>query len=135
VLKKCSFSEERGNDMRRGYAENERLLAAFMRYHRTVDLIKETGLSKSTILKLKKDPAFQNALSERRTQVVAAAADRLRSYICTDIDTLQAIADDQDIQPQVRINAIQCILGSFSTLCGIAEIERRLTALESKSGR
>ena len=102
---------------------NEKLIEAFLTEYKVIDIVRITGLSKTTIYKYKNDPAFQAVLTERRSAMVSSAVDRMTQYMNENVEALQSVIRDPETSAQTKVNAIQ----SWTTT---TDILRRLQALE-----
>ena len=51
--------------MAKNYCEDERVIGAFLNNFRMVDVMRETGLSKNTVYKIRNDPNFQKVIRAR----------------------------------------------------------------------
>lgn len=109
---------------------DETLITAFLTNYRNVDIAKATGLHKNTISKYRNDPDFQRVLNERRSAVVEAVVEKMRSYIDRDVEILQEIIDDPETPRQIKVNAIQLLFNQFSGLSVNVDLTRRLEALQ-----
>ncbi len=116
--------------MKREY--DERIIAAFLNNYRIVDIVRETGLSKSTVYRYKNNPDFQKALHERKTAIVKAAVNRMRSYLLKDIEELQHIIEDQNTTPQVKVYAVQTLMNQLRDWTTTADIMERLQELQKE---
>lgn len=115
------------------YPEN--LIEAFLTEFKIMDIVRVTGLSKTTVHKYKNDPAFQAVLTERRSAMVAAAVDRMARYMNENVDTLQAVIRDPETSAQTKVNAIQVMMNQLQSWTTTTEILSRLQALEgAKTG-
>lgn len=112
------------------YADNERVISAFLNNCRTVDIVKDSGLSRTTVNRLQKDPEFLQALRERRTAIVSGAVIKLQQNLSKDVDVLQEIIEDPEISPQVRVNAIQVSLSQLRDWTTTENIMKRLDKLQ-----
>lgn len=98
------------------YIENEKIMMAFLNNVRVTDIATETGLSRSTVARLKRDPDFQHALRVRRTEIVARAVAQMQQNLMGDVAVLESIIQDPDISPQIRLNGVQIILSQISNM-------------------
>ena len=89
---------------------NEKLIEAFLTEYKVIDIVRITGLSKTTIYKYKNDPAFQAVLTERRSAMVSSAVDRMTQYMNENVEALQSVIRDPETSAQTKVNAIQVML-------------------------
>lgn len=109
---------------------DERIISAFLTNYRMTDIIRETRLSKNTAYRYKRDPEFQKVIQERKTAILQAAVNRMSSYMVQNVETLQAIAEDPEVNPAVRVSAINTIMTQLRGWLTTTELSERLTALE-----
>lgn len=109
---------------------DERIISAFLSHYRMTDIMRETGLSKNTVYKYKRDPEFQAVIQERKSAILQAAVNRMSSYMAQNVETLQAIAGDPEVNPAVRVSAINTIMTQLRGWLTTTELSERLTALE-----
>ena len=109
---------------------DERIISAFLTNYRMTDIVRETGLSKNTAYKYKRDPEFQKVIQERKTAILQTAVNRMSSYMVKNVETLQAIAEDPEVNPAVRVSAINTIMTQLRGWLTTTELSERLTALE-----
>lgn len=115
---------------KRKYASDERVIGAFMNNYRVSDIAKEAGISRGTVYKLRRDPEFMTAISDRKTAVVEAAVNRMTGYMIRNVETLQKIIDDPDEKSQIKINAIQLMSNQQRDWLVVSDLQRRVLALE-----
>lgn len=111
---------------------DEKTISAFLNHYKMVDIIKESGLSKNTCYKLRADPNFQQVLRERKDAMVKASLERMRSYLLRDIEELQAVIENSEASPQVRVNAIQIMLSQFRDWLTTNDLLERVEMLERR---
>lgn len=97
------------------YCRNETVLAAFLTNTKAAQIAKAAGISRTTVYWLWKDSDFQSALDDRRREIQRGVVGQLTSNLSRNVATLQAIADDAEVSPQIRINAIQVLLRQHDT--------------------
>ena len=85
----------------------EKLITAFLTEVRPIDVQRAAGISNTKYYALKRDPEFMKAVTDRRTEIIQSAVKRMESNFVKNADTLQAIIDDKEVSPQVRINALR----------------------------
>ena len=109
---------------------DERVISAFLANYKMTDIMRETKLSKNTIYRYRNDPDFQEVLQERKTAILQTAVNRMSGYLVQNVETLQAIADDPEVNPAVRVSAINTIMTQLRGWLTTTELSERLTALE-----
>ena len=117
----------------KNYTEDERVIGAFLNNFRMVDVMKETGLSKNTVYKIRNDPNFQMVIRERKDAILKTAVNKMQSYLTKDVEILQGIIEDPETSPQVKINAIQTIMSQLRDWTTTTDIMKRLEALQGTS--
>lgn len=111
---------------------SETVIEAFLKYDKIVDIMKATNLSRGTIDKYRKDEEFQRILSERKAIYVEAAVTKMQASLSEGADTLQRIINNENVPPQVRVNAIQVLFSQCRNWTETADILKRLEALEQE---
>lgn len=115
----------------KNYCDDERLISAFLNNYRMVDVMKETGLAKNTVYKIRNDPDFQTVLSERKSAILKAAIGKMQSYMLRDVDALQEIIENPETAPQTRVNAISIMLNQLASWISTVELVSRIEELEN----
>ena len=115
------------------YIHDERVIGAFLNNFRMVDVMKETGLSKNTVYKIRNDPEFQKTIRERKEAILKTSVNKMQSYLTKDVEILQGIIEDPETSPQVKINAIQTIMSQLRDWTTTTDIMKRLEALQGTS--
>lgn len=101
-----------------------------MTCYKVVDIARAAGLSPETIRKYKRDPAFNAVLNERRAAIVGAAVDRMNESILRDVDVLQEIINNPEVNPAVRVTAINTKWSHLREWRALLDFDDRLRALE-----
>ena len=117
----------------RHWEQDERVISAFLTNYRAVDIMKETGLSKSTVYKLRNNQAFQKVIKERKQAILKTAVNKMQSYLTKDVEILQEIIEDPETSPQVKINGIRVLMEQLRDWSMRTDIITRLEALENPS--
>ena len=78
------------------------------------------------------DPELQRILSERKAAFVEAAVLKMQKTLSESADVLQRIIKNEDVSPQVRVNAIQVLFTQCRNWTETADILKRLEALETE---
>lgn len=104
-----------------------------MTRHKNADIAEAAGLSIATIKKYKRDPAFIAVLNERRAEIVGAAVDKMTETILRDVDVLQSVIDNPDVNPAVRVTAINTKWSHLREWKTLIDFDKRLSALESQN--
>ena len=115
------------------YIHDERVISAFLNNFRMVDIMKETGLSKNTVYKIRNDPEFQNAIRERKEAILKTAVNKMQGYLTKDVEILQKIIEDPETSAQVKINGIQTLMNQLRDWTTTTDILKRLEALQKPS--
>lgn len=114
----------------RRYQDDERILSAFLTCNRMTDIVRLTGLSKNTCYKLRKNEAFMHEVQRRKEQILHTAVGKMSEYMSRNVDTLQDIADDPEVNPAVRVQAINTMMNQLRSWIATTDLLARLTALE-----
>ena len=108
----------------------ESLITAFLTSYKPAEIMKLTGISKTTYYRLKRDPAFQRILTQRRSEIIRSAVLKMESYLTEDVEILQSIIRKADTSDQVKINGINLLMSQLNQWKTTSEILDRLQALE-----
>lgn len=119
--------------MAKNYCEDERVIAAFLNNFRAVDVMRETGLSKTTVYKIRNNPEFRKVIRERKEAILKTAVNKMQSLMLSDVEALQAIIEDPETPRQVRINAINTKWTHMKEWVTTTDIMKRLEALQRSS--
>ena len=119
--------------MARNYCEDERVIGAFLNNYRMVDVIRETGLSRKTVYKIRNDPSFQKLIQERKDAILKAAVNKMQGYLTRDVEILQTIIEDPNTSAQTKVNAIQTLMSQLRDWTTTTDIITRLNALQQSS--
>ena len=117
----------------RHFEQDERVISAFLTKYRAVDIMAETGLSKTTVYKLRNNPDFQKVIRERKDAILKAAVNKMQSYLVKDVEILQQIIEDTETSPQVKINGVRVLMEQLRDWTTTTDILNRLEALENPS--
>lgn len=118
----------------KNYREDERVIGAFLNNFRMVDVMRETGLSKNTVYKIRNDPEFQKVIRERKEAILKTAVNKMQGYLTRDVEILQEIIEDPDTSAQVKINGIQTLMNQLRDWTTTTDIMKKLEALQKPSG-
>ena len=116
------------------YIHDERVIGAFLNNFRMVDVMKETGLSKNTVYKIRNDPEFQKVIRERKEAILKTAVNKMQSYLTKDVEILQQIIEDPETSAQTKVNAIQTLMNQLRDWTTTTDIMKKLEALQDTSG-
>ena len=109
----------------------EKLISAFLTEVRPIDIQRAAGIGNTKYYALKRDPEFQRVLTERRTEIIQTAVKNMENNFVKNADTLQAIIDDKEIAPQVRINALRLYGEQFGQWKMTTDILERIERIEN----
>lgn len=113
-----------------GKKYSETVINAFLKYDKIVDIMTDTGLSRSTIQRYRDDPELQQLLAERKTEYIKTAVNKMQLFLCEGVETLQKIIRDDEVAPQIKINAIQIMFNQCRSWTETTDILERLKLLE-----
>lgn len=111
---------------------SEKVINAFALYTRPVDLVKATGLHKSTIARYKHDDTLEELARERRADFVKDAVSKMQAELYASVDTLAQIRDSKEASEQTRAYACNCLLNQCKDWLTTQEIITRLRKLEEQ---
>ena len=118
----------------RHYEQDERVISAFLTNYRACDIVKETGLSKATVYRLRNNQAFQMVIRERKDAILKGAVNKMQSYLVKDVEILQQLIEDPETAPQVKLNGIQILMNQLRDWTTTTDIIKRIDALTDASG-
>ncbi len=116
--------------MARKRAYTEKLISAFLEYDKISDIMRETGLSRNTVTRYRDDPKFQDILNQRRAQMIKSSVRGMQRSLMDCVNVLNRIINDDDISPQVRLNAVQIMLSQCKVWTETSDLIERVAALE-----
>lgn len=119
--------------MAKNYCEDERVIGAFLNNFRMVDVMRETGLSKNTVYKIRNDPNFQKVIRERKEAILKTAVNKMQSYLTKDVEILQQIIEDPETSAQTKVNAIQTLMNQLRDWTTTTDIMKKLEAIQKAS--
>lgn len=119
--------------MAKNYTEDERVIGAFLNNFRMVDVMRETGLSKNTVYKIRNDPNFQKVIRERKEAILKTAVNKMQSYLTKDVEILQQIIEDPETSAQTKVNAIQTLMNQLRDWTTTTDIMKKLEAIQKAS--
>lgn len=111
---------------------SEKVINAFLENDKIIDIMAATGLSRSTIDRYRADPKLQKILSERKAAFVEAAVLKMQKSLSEGADVLQRIIKNEEVSPQVRVNAIQVLFAQCKGWTETVDILQRLEAIEAE---
>ena len=117
----------------KNYTEDERVIGAFLNNFRMVDVMRETGLSKNTVYKIRNDPEFQKVIRERKEAILKTAVNKMQGYLTKDVEILQQIIEDPDTSAQTKVNAIQTLMNQLRDWTTTTDIMKKLELLQNPS--
>lgn len=117
----------------KNYTEDERVIGAFLNNFRMTDVMKETGLSKNTVYKIRNDPNFQKVLRERKEAIIKTAVNKMQGYLTKDVEILQEIIENPETSAQTKVNAIQTLFNQLRDWTTTTDIMKKLEALQNPS--
>ena len=111
----------------------EDLIAAFLEYDKISDIMRATGLSRNTVTRYRDDPQFQDILNQRRVQIIRRSVQQMQHSLTDCVNVLNRIINNDDISPQIRVNAIQIMMSQCKSWTETADLAERVEALERQS--
>jgi len=119
--------------MAKDYKNDERVISAFLNNFRMVDVMRETGLSKNTVYKIRNDPEFQEVIQKRKEAILKTAVNKMQGYLTKDVEILQEIIENPETSAQTKVNAIQTLMNQLRDWTTTTDILKRLEALQKSS--
>lgn len=119
---------------KKSYRDDERVISAFLKYYRDVDIIRETNLSRSTVYRLQRDKDFQKTINERKQRILKDAVNKMTSYLTKDVEILQQIIEDPETSAQTKINGIQLLMSQLREWTTTVNIIKELEELKEATG-
>ena len=117
---------------KRRFNNREMMLVACLQNFTQRDAARAAGVSEKTMQRALKDPDFKSELDARRKEVIDNTCIMLQSMLPQAVKTAVGIMDDEDVAPQVRLNAADTIMRytmRLTELCDVndtvAEMKRR----------
>lgn len=110
----------------------ETVINAFLSNSKISDIMKQTGLSRSTIERYRSDPELQKILTQRREMMLQGVLDSMRASLQPAADKLIAIILDPETPRQTTVNAISTLFANTKALIETVELSRRLADLEGQ---
>ena len=101
------------------------LIQAFLTCPNITKISEKTGIPRSTIYGISKKEEFQERLAEARQAAVDDAVAYLQVNMSECAEVLIDIVSDKEIQPQIRINAINSV---FAGVKGLSKDNREVLA-------
>jgi len=114
-------------------AYTEELISAFLEYDKISDIMRATGLSRNTVSKYRDDAQFQEILNQRRVLIIRRSVQKMQQSLTDCVNVLNRIIKNDEISPQIRVNAIQIMLSQCKSWTETADLAERVEALEKAS--
>ena len=111
----------------------EDLIAAFLEYDKISDIMRATGFSRNTVTRYRDDPQFQDILNKRSVQIIRRSVQKMQQSLSNCVNVLNRIINNDDISPQIRVNAIQIMMSQCKSWTETADLAERVEALERQS--
>jgi len=115
-------------------SKRELLLSALLTNPTVKQAAASVGIPETTAFNWLRDPDFSAEYKQRKRQAVNEASDYLQSRISAATRTIDDLMSDENIPPQVRLNAAKTILDTAYRVVAQAEIVERIEVLEAVSG-
>lgn len=88
------------------------------------------GIGEATIYKRMKNETFMQQYKEAKAECIKAATTRLQRISLLAANTLESIMNDEEVTPQVRLNAANAALSHVVKMTEIAEFVDDIEELE-----
>ena len=115
---------------RRSKRYSEKVIQAFLKNSRVKDIAADAGIGVATVRTYRQDPELQRILRERKREMVTAAIDTMRSFLCEGAEILIKLIRDPDTPPQTRVNALNLLFSQLRDWSINLELEERVAVLE-----
>lgn len=121
---------------RTGHREEKReiALAALITCPSIETAAKKAGIGKSTMYALLREPDFKTEYEERQRKILDQACESVLHGVQNASETLWKVCTDENINPQTRVQASRAILEYALKYKEDVEFDRRIRALEEKTG-
>lgn len=110
---------------------DETILAALLSAGSVRGAAKTAGVAEATVRNRMADASFRQRYDQLRGDVLQEVTTGLVARLTAATDTMSALLDDECVADSVRLNAADALLRHGLRYFGVAEIERRLAALEA----
>lgn len=110
----------------------DKILNALLTYPTIREAASALGLAEKTIYNYLDKPDFKRRYNTARTRIIRASAAHIQGKMTRAIDVIASIMENEEIAPQVRLNAAKAILENTIRLCEYSEILERMEAIEEK---
>ena len=94
-----------------------------------------TGISEDTIYRHLREPEFMAEYDRRRKALLEDSCHTLQAKMSRAVDELVKIVEDEEIKPQIRLNAVDMLLRHAYKQTELVDILTRIEALEEMSKR
>lgn len=109
------------------------IIKALLVYPTIEEVAKATRVNKSTIYRLlNEDEAFRSDYNTARSEALKETARTLQTALTPAIKVLTDTIADEEVKPQIRLNAVDMLLRHFYKVEEVTNIEERLEALEQE---
>ena len=115
-------------------SKQRRAVGALLTTGEVVDAAQAAGVSRDTLYRWLKTPAFQLAVRQAEAQALDDLSRLLVRLGRTAVATLAKVMNDPTVPPASRVRAADAALSRLLQLRELATLEARLTALEEASG-
>jgi hypothetical protein len=110
--------------------KDEQAIAALLSFPTIGEAATAVGISESTLWRWLKNPVFAQAYREARAAAVSQSLARLQQVSSKAVDTLEDVMKDTEAPHAARVTAAKTVLEMAVKGTEIAELQRRLQALE-----
>lgn len=110
---------------------DESILAALLIAGSVRAAANTAGVSESTVRNRLQNPDFRAAFESAKSEILQSAVGSMISKINDATSTICELMNDKEAPASVRVSAADAILRHTLRYVGVADIERRLQALEA----
>lgn len=109
---------------------DEKMLSALLAEGSIRSAAKSLRCSESTVRKRLENADFRQRYEALKSEILCEVCDKIQSRLITATDTLTSVMENQDNPATVRVSAADSLLRHGLRYIEIANIERRIIALE-----
>lgn len=113
-------------------ASDDTIMTALLAHGSATAAARESGVSVGTVLKRLKNPVFLERYERARALVLESAVSEMKSSVSTAVYVLRSCMEDDNVNLTQRIQAADSLLRHTLRYVELAEIERRISALEKE---
>lgn len=113
---------------------DEKILAALLESRTITEAADKCGMSRATIYRRLKDPAFAERYYRARDEMLIVHAANLQGLLEMSVLTFRQAMADKNAPQQTRVSAADSVIRNCLKLRESVDFEKRLKAIEEKLG-